>query len=103
MLILFCVGFLHAACFWPVDFAANYLCHERANALMFDYLGVVNSSQGILDKRVFCNFYNDSRFTFRSLSTVVTIAGDLANVSPVQIKCPNVRPMQYPVVGFRLP
>ncbi len=33
---------------------------------------------------------------------MVTIAGDLANVFPVQMECPNVRPMQSPVTGEAL-
>ena len=71
---------------------------------MFDYIGGRNSSQGILDKRVFCNFYNDSRFAFRSLSAVVTVekGAMLGDIGPVQIKCPNVRPMQSPVTGEAL-
>ena len=78
--------------------------YERANALKFDYIGNRNRSQGILNKQVYCNFYNDSRFTFRSLSAVVTVENGamLADIGPVQIKCPNVMPMQSPVTGEAL-
>ena len=46
--VLFCVGFLHAARYLAGGLRSNLLVpYERANALMFDYLGVVNSSQEI--------------------------------------------------------
>ena len=71
---------------------------------MFDYIGGRNSSQGILNKKVFCNFYNHSRFAFRSLSAAVTVEKGslLADIGPVQIKCPGVMPMRSPITGEKL-
>ena len=68
---------------------------------MFDYIGGKNRSQGILNTRVFCNFYNQSRFAFRSLSAAVTVekGAVLADIGPVQIKCPDVMPMRSPKTG----
>ncbi len=48
MFILFFVGFLHAARYLAGGLRSNLLVpYERANALMFDHLGVVNSLQEI--------------------------------------------------------
>lgn len=77
--------------------------YESANTRMFDYIGGRNSSQGILNKKVFCNFYNQSRFAFRTISSAVTVEkGSLADIGPVQIKCPDVMPMQSPITGEKL-
>jgi hypothetical protein len=78
--------------------------YEAANARMFDYIGGRNSSQGILNKKVVCNFYNQSRFAFRTLSAAVTVekGSVLADIGPVQITCPGVMPMQSPITGEKL-
>jgi hypothetical protein len=67
---------------------------QKFGTTVFDYTGSRNEPQGILGKRLLCNFHRGETLVFSTLSEKIVMTDkSLGDVGPIQIKCPNVPSM----------